>query len=68
MKTTMKKVLSMSLALVLLLGTLPMAALATENHTWKPKGADGHYCIEDGCTAVENHFDNNGNNIWEGVT
>lgn len=65
MKTTMKKVLSMSLALVLLLGTLPMAALATENHTWKPKGADGHYCIEDGCSAVENHFDNNGNNICD---
>ena len=51
MKTTMKKVLSMALALVLVLGMLPMAAYAT--HT------GGHYddnnngiCDASGCTVT----------------
>lgn len=49
MKTTMKKVLSMALALVLVLGMLPMAAQAT--HTHHDDNAN-NTCDEPGC-----HYD-----------
>ena len=63
MKTTMKKVLSMVMALVLLLGVLPMAAMATEAHTHVDENQNGI------CDVGDCQFDMNtcgvNNHAWD---
>lgn len=64
MKTTMKKVLSMSLALVLLLGTLPMAALATEVLAHVHSDTSDGIC--DGCAYEMDACDDiNGGHVFD---
>lgn len=57
MKTTMKKVLSMALALVLVLGMLPFQAFATGHaHQWiDSENGTHHVCQDSTCPATEEH-------------
>lgn len=57
MKTTMKKVLSMALALVLVLGVMPFQAFATGHaHQWiDSENGTHHVCQDSTCPATEEH-------------